>query len=168
MGLKETLYQGGEIPEGTNPDKVQQLRRHLFEKLFNEEMHKTHIWLAACFVAVMAGNWRGERLRKRRLKLLSLINKCCVFLGEEEVTLLEGWEMRGLYYGFGAHHSYSRDRNISIENSVVLGNFNSLLSKVQRRGDPVDAARLLHIAKYAALDQMPEEPEEEENGETTH
>jgi len=166
MGLKETLYQGGEIPKGTNLDKIQQLREHLADKLFNEEMHKTHIWLAACTVAVVAGNWKGERFRERRLKLLSLINKCCVFLGEEEISLPKGWEMLGLYYGYGAHHNFSRDSNISIEKSVVLGNFNSLFSKVQRRGDPIDTERLLRIASYAALDQMPEEPEEGE--ETIH
>ena len=99
--LIEKLYRGEEIPEGTKRLKVAQLHNHIFERL-KEEMEKKHVWLAVCTAAVDVGMRKVMRFRKRRRKLLGMLNKCRVYLGVQEIVLPDNWEEEGIYDGYGA------------------------------------------------------------------
>lgn len=122
--IVERLYRGEGIAPNTRPDKIRQIRLLLLQRLATE-LDKTHVWLAACTVAVMAGEWTGRRLRKRRLKLLKLINECSLALEEAVLELPAGWEGIGIYDGYGAHHKFSKDTGISTDRSVLLGMLNA-------------------------------------------
>ncbi len=79
-------------------------------KVLNErlttEMKNTYRWLAACTVAVEAGRWGGERRRKRRVKLLAMVNACRTRLGQGALVMEDPrWALRGLHYGYGAYFS---------------------------------------------------------------
>ena len=93
MNLVDDLYAGKAIPKGTKPEKVE-LALGILSKKLNNEMEKRHVWLAACFRAVQAGLWRGERLRKRRTKLLGMINECRQHLQWDPAQLPDG-KVRG-------------------------------------------------------------------------
>ena len=102
MSLIDRMYQGQELPASTKPEKVRQIH-DFFAVRLSEEMQKRHIWLAACTVAVNAGMWRGNRFRKRRRKLLELINKCRTFLDLPTFEFERGWENANIIDGYGAH-----------------------------------------------------------------
>ena len=121
--LIERLYQGQGIPEGTKPVRVRQVMVTLLERLAKELNREPYLWAAVCTVAVEAGRWKGERLRKRRLKLQSLIQECASFLGEADPTahFPKGWESFQLYYGYGAAESYYRDRGLSTRGAAEAG-----------------------------------------------
>lgn len=123
MALLERLYQGGNIPAATKPEKVRQLRTHLQTKL-GEELGKEYVWLAACTVAVEAGTWGGERRRKRREKLMRMINMCNEWL-QEPIMLLTKPVDHNLYYGYSAMHKWRKDNNTNLETAVVAGWLNS-------------------------------------------
>ena len=118
--LIENLYQGRGIPENTKPEKVLGVMGVLERRLL-DEYDRRYLWLAACTIAVEAGYWNGDRFRKRRLKLLALVNECRTYL---ELPLAEppkGWEQRGLYYGSGAHTKYMQEHGVCLETSIFFG-----------------------------------------------
>ena len=129
MARKETmilehLYQKGTLPDNVNPAKVRQILVVLIEKLC-VELTKKHVWIAVATRAVEAGWWRGERLKKRRLKLLKLINVCAdaldmIPLEEHRPDFFsEGWESRGLHYGYGAIYGYAEKTGVSVEQILM-------------------------------------------------
>jgi len=120
VSLIDTMYQGGKLPTTTDSAKVRQIHDYFAVRL-SEEMQKQHVWLAACTVAVTAGMWRGNRFRKRRRKLLELINKCRTFLGLATVEFERGWENVNIIDGYGAHSEWANRTGMSTEASVLLG-----------------------------------------------
>jgi len=98
--LRQHLYQHQFVPAGTAPYKVLAILTWFTTKLQNE-LKKTYQWYAVCTVAVEGGRWGGERRRKRRLKLLHIVNVCRKYLDMPEVEQPNGWERVGLYYGYG-------------------------------------------------------------------
>ena len=86
------------------------------------ELTKVYRWLAVCTVAVEAGRWGGERRRKRRIKLLAMINQCRTRLGMDPVLMEDSaWASVGLYYGYGATHAYGQDHGMSHGTAFILG-----------------------------------------------
>ena len=86
--------------------------------------------MASCTVAVNAGTWGGERRRKRREKLLTLVNLCRTHLELEAIDPPKGWANHNLFYGYGAIHAYGAAKNVSIE-SIFL---ETLIQKLQTVG----------------------------------
>lgn len=110
-----------------NPDadlsgyKDKQIRQAL-EKLtdrLTSELNQSYRWLASCTVAVVAGTWGGERRRKRRIKLLKMINTCRVQLSLEPLVMEnDHWASSGLYYGYGAASKYGHDSGIGLPAAI--------------------------------------------------
>jgi hypothetical protein len=134
MSLVDAMYQGGDLPASTKPEKVKVIHDHLTARLL-EEMEKRHVWLASCTVAVEAGRWRGNRFRKRRRKLLVLINKCRIFLDVPVVALERGWENINIIDGYGAHQQWMNQTGASLESSISLANFVLGPNKINDGGD---------------------------------
>tara|TARA_B100000809_G_scaffold265263_1_gene323542 strand:+ start:558 stop:1034 length:477 start_codon:yes stop_codon:yes gene_type:complete len=134
MSLIDAMYQGGDLPASTKPEKVKVIHDHLTARL-QEEMEKRHVWLASCTVAVEAGRWRGNRFRKRRRKLLVLINKCRTFLDVPVVELARGWENVNIIDGYGAHQQWMSQTGASLESSLSLANFILGPNKINDGGD---------------------------------
>ena len=102
-------------------DQVNSALSALSIKLSNE-LSKTYRWLAVCTVAVEAGRWGGERRRKRRVKLLSMVNQCRSRLGMVEVVPKDdSWCMVGLYYGYWASNAWSKDNNMDPVVASLVG-----------------------------------------------
>ncbi len=101
--IRERLEQGRELPRCLCHNRIAQVRDSLVVELI-DHLNTEYRWLASCTVAVQAGYWGGERRRKRRLKLAAMINRCSEILGEPSplARFPKGWEMTGLYYGYGA------------------------------------------------------------------
>ena len=119
--IKRSLYAGEGIPSAATPAQVESVMFELFE-LLQEKLREEYRWLASCYVAVMAGNYGGQRRVKARRKLLGLINECRTRLQLSAIVPPSGWEQVGLYYGFGAVHAYASDKDESIE-QVIYGQF---------------------------------------------
>ncbi len=133
--LIERLYQGLEIPQGTDAQRVVHLHSHLVVRLV-EAMKKRHVWLAACTVAVNAGVWKGRRLRRQRLKLLTMINKTRAFLGLPYIALHDGWENVGIYDGYGAIDNWRKETGESVNMAfayaaAIEGNTPRVIAAVQ-------------------------------------
>jgi len=120
--LLEGLYAGKGLPASTKPGRARQVLRHL-HVLLARECLKKHVWLATATRAVEPGQYRGERLRKRRLKLLRLLNEVREFLGEEPVILPEGWASFNLYYGYGAITKWRERTGASLNAAIFAGFF---------------------------------------------
>lgn len=120
--IVRALYAGNLSVLADAKDEHVQSALDMLQARLEDEMGKTYRWLASCTVAVEAGRWGGERRRKRREKLLTLINACRVRLGQEEfVPSDRNWSSFGLYYGYGACHSYGQDRNLDWKTVFVTG-----------------------------------------------
>ena len=122
MSLIDDMYAGRALPASTCPHKVGQIHNELVRRL-ERELNKSHVWLAACTVAVQAGHWRGDRLLKRRLKLLDMINTCRLFLDTDVLKPETGWARKGLVYGYGAHNQWRRETGHSAEATFALSEF---------------------------------------------
>ena len=118
MKLVKDMYAGKPIPENTKDEKVA-LASEFFRRRLNEELDKQYLWLARAFVAVEAGRWQGDKLKRRRVKLLSLLNKTRVFLGLELVVFESGWEMRGLFYDFDAIRRWEKSKDFTPEEGAL-------------------------------------------------
>jgi hypothetical protein len=106
---------------GFKDEHVQSAHDALTERLATE-LGKVYRWLAVCTVAVEAGYWGGERRRKRRIKLLAMINQCRTRLGMDPVLMEDSaWASVGLYYGYGATHSYGQDHGLDRRTPFILG-----------------------------------------------
>ncbi len=112
--IKRALYEGKGIPAQASDAHVYEAMQDLF-RLLIEKLNDEYRWMAACFVAVMAGQWGGDRRVKARLKLLKLVNECRVHLKMAELHPPDGWQNQNLYYGFGAIHAYAAESGQSIE-----------------------------------------------------
>lgn len=120
MSIIDRMYQGYPLPPTTPNSKAQQIHDHLQDKLLGE-LNKCHRWLAVGYTAVVAGQWRGERLRRRRLKLLKLVNECRQFLRLPLLQPKPGWEMHNLHYGFEAVYRYAGELGLDPEIGIILG-----------------------------------------------
>jgi hypothetical protein len=134
MSLIDAMYQGQALPASTKPEKVRVMHDYFTTRLL-EEMQKRHVWLAACTVAVEAGRWRGNRFRKRRRKLLDLINKCRIFLDMPAIELVRGWESVNIIDGYGAHQQWMNQTGASLESGLSLANFILGPNKINDGGD---------------------------------
>ena len=106
---------------GFKDEHVESALKVLNERL-TTELTNTYRWLAVCTVAVHAGIWGGERRRKRRIKLLAMVNQCRTRLGLEPVLMEdEKWASVGLYYGYFATNEYARDHGLDSKTSLVIG-----------------------------------------------
>lgn len=116
------LYCNPEADLGGFRDEHVQLAMEALTERLATELTKTYRWLAVCTVAVNAGLWGGERRRKRRIKLLAMINQCHTRMGMEPVIMEdEQWASVGLYYGYWATNAYAQDRGLDGKTSLVIG-----------------------------------------------
>ena len=99
--IKRSLYAGQGVPAKASETQVQEVLAELTANLL-KKLNTEYKWLAACSVAVMAGQWGGVRRVKARKKLLTIINQCRSHLEMEVWEPAEGWEYHNLFYGYGA------------------------------------------------------------------
>lgn len=115
--IKRALYEGKGIPAQASDAHVHEAMNDLFRTLM-DKLNEEYRWMASCFVAVMAGQWGGDRRVKARLKLMRLINECRAHLQLSPFDPPEGWQHQNLYYGFGAIQAYAARSGKSIEQLI--------------------------------------------------
>jgi len=130
--IKRALYAGQGIPAQASNPHVFEVMVSLLERL-QGELQKEYRWMASCTVAVMAGTWGGDRRRKRREKLLTLVNLCRAHLELEAINPPKGWSNHNLFYGYGAIHAYGAAKNVSLE-SIMLEQVYDMIKKLQTEG----------------------------------
>ncbi len=104
---------------GFREEHVRSARDHIRSRL-ESELRTPYRWLATCTVAVDAGRWGGERRRKRRIKLLDMLNTCRARLGLFPIRpKSEKWASYGLAYGYFAIGDYAHSRGISFDEAFL-------------------------------------------------
>ncbi len=112
--IKRRLYANQDIPTMASDEHVREVMLDLTQTLF-DKLNQPYRWMAVAWSAVQAGTWGGERRRRSREKLLTMINKCRSFLCMTEWKLEKGWSSHNLHYGFGAVNSWSRESGQAVE-----------------------------------------------------
>ena len=109
-GILRLLYADPQADLGEFKDELVEAALKVLTDRFVREMTTPYRWFAACTVAVEAGRWGGERRRKRRVKLLDMINTVAERLDREPLVMEDRhWEMQGLHYGYGAYASWAAE-----------------------------------------------------------
>ena len=148
MSLIDKMYQGIPLPSSTNPAKIKQIHDHLMDRM-EAEIKKKHMWFASAYNGVQAGVWRGDRLAKRRRKLLRLINECRVHLDLLPIEPPKDWEYVNLYYGFGAYHKYEKETGLKM--TIAASFFTTMIDTSLNSND----GRYFQSAKnIEVIDQM--------------
>ena len=107
------LYREPDADVSRFPPAYVQAAMEVLNERLDEEIVTPYRWFAVCTVAVEAGRWGGERRRRRRLKLLRMINSCRRASGMNEVVMeSDRWARTNLYYGYWAIREYEEDHNL--------------------------------------------------------